>query len=92
MCNEYNGWTNYQTWNVKLWLDNEEYIANEVLPGLARQHESISALADAIKDFVEDPDNGLVPDVQTGIGADLLTMALGIVDWHAIAEAVKENL
>jgi hypothetical protein len=21
---EYNGWTNYETWNVKLWLDNEE--------------------------------------------------------------------
>lgn len=20
----YNGWTNYETWNVKLWLDNEE--------------------------------------------------------------------
>ena len=19
----YNGWTNYETWNVKLWLDND---------------------------------------------------------------------
>ena len=24
MCNEYNGWTNYATWNVALWLDNEQ--------------------------------------------------------------------
>ena len=21
---KYNGWTNYETWNVKLWMDNEE--------------------------------------------------------------------
>lgn len=21
----YNGWTNYETWAVKLWIDNEEY-------------------------------------------------------------------
>ena len=21
---EYNGWTNWETWNVLLWLDNEE--------------------------------------------------------------------
>ena len=20
----YNGWKNYETWNVKLWLDNEQ--------------------------------------------------------------------
>jgi hypothetical protein len=21
---KYNGWTNYETWNVALWLDNEQ--------------------------------------------------------------------
>jgi len=23
MSEEYNGWTNYETWNVALWLDND---------------------------------------------------------------------
>ena len=23
MSEKYNGWTNYQTWNVKRWMDND---------------------------------------------------------------------
>jgi hypothetical protein len=24
----YNGWTNYQTWNVALWMQNDEFLYN----------------------------------------------------------------
>ncbi len=24
----YNGWTNYETWNVALWMDNDEFLYN----------------------------------------------------------------
>lgn len=29
--NDYNGWSNYETWNVNLWLNNEELFYREFL-------------------------------------------------------------
>ena len=28
---KYNGWTNYETWNFKLWLDNDEDLHNYII-------------------------------------------------------------
>ena len=28
---KYNGWTNYETWNFKLWLDNDETVHNYII-------------------------------------------------------------
>ncbi len=32
----YNGWENYQTWNVALWIQNDEWFYNE-----AKRHKSM---------------------------------------------------
>lgn len=87
--NTYNGWTNYETWLVKLWLDNDEYLCNELQPELARQsHGDVNDLAEALREYVTDPENGLIPDIPNGLASDLLNAALSEVDWREMSESI----
>ena len=40
MCSEYNGWTNYETWNMNLWLTNDSGIyevANDAIQDIINE-------------------------------------------------------
>ncbi len=47
----YNGWSNYSTWNVNLWLSNEEALYNMV-SALAESARNTGDLADSIEDLI----------------------------------------
>ena len=52
LSTEYNGWTNYETWNVALWIQNDEGFYN-----LARQCDDYSEFVSALcKGCVQTPD------------------------------------
>ena len=96
----YNGWTNYETWAVNLWIDNDRGSYTHWRQQAASQYENagdcesvregcwsrMSAarfrLAEQIKEEFED-DSPLVD--QANVYSDLLTAALGEVDWREIA-------
>ena len=82
----YNGWTNYETWNVKLWLDNEEGSQREVAR-MARRSASAYDLGQALRDMVTED----APDLGASMYADLLGAALSEVNWLEIAEAYRED-
>ncbi len=99
MSDRYNGWTNYETWNVHLWLANEEITqrqweqnasacwkeAENHAPYLSRSDKARHLLGDQLREAVED--HPLIDSPSTY--SDILTHALGRVNWphtsHAFA-------
>jgi hypothetical protein len=97
----YNGWRNYETWAVNLWLSNEqgsyEYwrdLAREAWQDaeatdiLTREQVARSGLAARLKDEIEEHN----PCPDACLYADLLTAALSEVDWYEVAEAFLEGI
>ena len=87
----YNGWTNYETWNVKLWIDNDqgsqEYWAEQATNHLERDEDcAVDVLAATLKE----EHTQALPDV-TGFAADLLNAAMSEVNWREIARELVET-
>ena len=96
----YNGWTNYETWNVALWMDNEqgmqEYWRDRALNWLAisvadkvftKEERATLDLADEIREKFNDG----MPDLGASTYADLLNSAMSEVNWYEIAKRLIED-
>lgn len=96
----YNGWSNYETWCVNLWLSNEEdsyndlrNMADDVLQDVDDPAAFVSAMADRIKNYVEELAEATVPDLFASgtLVLDLYNAAVSDVDWYDIARSAIDE-
>jgi hypothetical protein len=97
MSNAYNGWTNYETWNAKLWMDNDEgsqgywaeraqqlYNDAEADHPFTRDERATLDLSDELKHEHE----ANMPELEPSFYSDILNAALSEVNWYEIAESL----
>jgi hypothetical protein len=91
--NTYNGWTNYQTWVVKLWIDNEQHSQEYWLDRAAQCLKESEGDKDEarynLSSELEIEHDECAPEV-SGVFADLLQRSMGLVEWREIADSLLE--
>jgi hypothetical protein len=103
----YNGWTNYETWAVKLWLDNDEGTYNYWRETAiecwrnptrnqfinSREDRARITLAERLKDELDNDMPESINDAVNGtMYADLLNAAMSEVNWREIAESMLGDI
>jgi hypothetical protein len=93
VADNYNGWTNYETWVVALWMDNEQgshdffreqareyYDDSTGKPYTPREEVACRRFAEYLKEHYDEN----LPEMP-GVYGDLLGGALSEVNWREIA-------
>ena len=94
MCKDYQGYTNYETWAISLWIDNDQgdySYAQSLTDLILRQRSEDKArfiLEESFKDWWEER-NPLKDE--SSVFSDILITALSRVNWLEIADNWIEN-
>ena len=100
----YNGWSNYPTWNWKLWIDNSEgsyeywcerakECYRDAEPKYQWETVSDAAISDLAKELESEADEAQSQFMGvTGPFADVFGWAMGQINWREIAESMIGNI
>jgi hypothetical protein len=98
---KYNGWPNYETWAVNIWLTNEPD-TYERLMSVVQNCDTLSVQAETLREWIR-PDEGDTWDndgqgmtslmaVPVGMYVDLLAAAFDMVQWREIIRVHSEGV
>lgn len=102
----HNGWKNYETWAVALWIDNDQGSYNysrdmartvrQDAPTSSQVEDGIWTVEQAerfnLADQLKEWQEDEMPELEASVWTDLLRSAFGEVDWHEIAANFLEDL
>jgi ABC-type amino acid transport substrate-binding protein len=87
----YNGWSNYETWNLALWMDNDQgtysmrcEAVSDAVNDNDDKEDAVSQVAKWLESLVENGELGELP--ANGFLSDILSNALREVDYDEIAQ------
>ena len=82
MSEEYNGWTNYSTWLLSLWMDEEgNYWVEDI-----KNHRTLDSFKDSIQEIWECRQEEILSG--SGFFVDLVNAGMREVNWYEIAEKI----
>lgn len=90
----YQSWSNRETWNVALLIDNTEGLLSGMLEVLNQNYEHACCRLDAVQEYVETlahADLGEAYHNSYLIALDLITCALARVDWRELTDHFLEG-
>ena len=89
---KYNGYTNYETWVVCLWIDNEQSSYNYV-NDVVENAGSVYRAADILKDEYETAKDDILENarLEASVWSDILGHALARVNWEEVARNHKPD-
>lgn len=91
MGEKYNGWSNYETWCCKLWIDNDEEAYNYWQTRVKELEEAnTDKIAYSLSKEIEEEVASLCPEL-TGMYQDLLNTALGHINFYEIAQCIVDD-
>lgn len=103
---QYNGWTNYETWAVSLWIDNEESTQTYWRQEAARETEQAvncqmvedgtwtikEAARFSLAERLKEEITDTAPEMTASVYSDLLQRSLDRVNWKEIAHNLIDDI
>ena len=86
---KYNGWSNYETWVFKLWIDNDQQLYNHVYEWCSRCYEY--KIAEKLEDLAGTMTTTTNVSDSVGLASDLLGRALKRINYFELAEVMVQD-